>query len=128
MGKKISILVVDDDQEIGFMVKLMLEHKGFSVVVLERDEAVEKTIFDNAIDLVMLDMLIAGVKGTDICLRLKSNPAFIKLPVIIVTALPNAEQLCIQAGANDFLAKPFEMVELIAKIKKLVPSVESAST
>jgi len=124
MQKKTSILVVDDDEEIGFMVKLMLEHKGFSVVVLERDEHIETTIRDKEVDLIILDMLIAGVLGTDICARLKNNDAFANLPIIISTALPDAEHLCTEAGANDFLAKPFEMEDLISKIQRLVPAAQ----
>jgi DNA-binding response OmpR family regulator len=124
MHKKISILIVDDDQEIGFMVKLMLEHKGFSVVVSERDEQLEKIITDNSVDVIILDMLIAGVKGSDVCARLKSNPSFSHIPVIMSTALPDAEEICSQAGANDFLAKPFEMSDLISKITALIPSSE----
>lgn len=119
MQKKISILIVDDDEEIGFMVKMMLEHKGFSVAVLERDKEVEKTILDKKVDLIILDMLIADVNGTDVCARLKNNPVFSHLPIIIATALPDAEQISREAGANDFLAKPFEMTDLISKINRL---------
>jgi DNA-binding response OmpR family regulator len=119
MEKKLSILVVDDDREIGFMVKLMLEHKGFAVVVSERDEQLEKIIIENAVDIIILDMLIAGIKGTDTCARLKKNIPTLHIPVLMVTALPDAETICSLAGADDYLAKPFEMDELISKINSL---------
>lgn len=113
-----KILVVDDDQEIGFMMKMMLEHKGFTVFVLERADRVEAAIKEYNIQLVILDMLIAGIKGTDVCVRLKANPDTKAIPVIMVTALPDIEKNCLEAGANDFLPKPFEMETLISKIIK----------
>ncbi len=115
-----NILVVDDDQEIGFMFKLMLEHKGFWVIVSERAEQLEDIIIRHSINIIILDMLIAGVKGTDVCMRLKSNPATAGVPIIMVTALPECEKICLQAGANSFLAKPFEMADLISKINVLI--------
>ena len=120
MNKGVNILVVDDDQEIGFMFKLMLEHKGFSVTVTERAEQLEDIIIRHSIKIIILDMLIAGVKGTDVCARLKGNEATVNIPIIMVTALPDCEKICFQAGANGFLAKPFEMAELISKINLLI--------
>lgn len=120
MQRRISVLVVDDDEDIGLMIKMMLEFKGFAVTVLRTDESVEETIVENSIDIILLDMLIAGIKGTDICARLRSNPAFKNLPIIITTALPDAEKICRQAGANDFLAKPFEMDDLVSIVNSHV--------
>ncbi len=117
---KLTILVVDDDHEIGFMMKLMLEHKGFSVIVSERAELIEQVIQQHAIDLVILDMLIAGVQGTDVCMTIKQNPGISHLPVMMITALPDAEATCREAGADDFLPKPFEMKMLITKINNFV--------
>ena len=122
-----KILVVDDDQEIGFMMKMMLEHKGYTVFVLERADRVEATITGHNIDLVILDMLIAGVKGTDVCVRLKANPNTMGVPVIMVTALPNIEKIFREAGADDFLSKPFEMLGLISKINKLLKPEKKAA-
>jgi DNA-binding response OmpR family regulator len=120
MKKTITILVVDDDEEIGFMLKLMLEHKGFSVIILQRVEQTEKVLKNNKVDLVILDMLIAGEKGTDLCIQLKNNPATSRLPVMMITALPDAETICALAGADDFLSKPFEMDEIISKVNYLL--------
>jgi DNA-binding response OmpR family regulator len=115
-----SILVVDDDQEIGFMLKLMLEHRGYAVTVLERAENLPDLIVQNNFNLVILDMLIAGVKGTDVCAQLKSDPRIAHIPIMMITALPDSEKICSAAGANDFLSKPFEMVEMVAKINLLI--------
>jgi DNA-binding response OmpR family regulator len=120
MEKRHAILVVDDDESIGFMLKLMLEHKGFSVTVAERAENLEQLITANKISLVILDMLIADVKGTDVCAELKSKPATAHLPVIMMTALPGIEKECQEAGADDFIAKPFEMDTFLAKINSFI--------
>ncbi len=117
---KPTILVVDDDHEIGFMMKLMLEHKGFSVIVSERADNIEQMIVGHNLDLIILDMLIAGIKGTDVCMSIKQNPATSHLPILMITALPEAEATCRKAGADDFLPKPFEMQMLITKINNFV--------
>jgi DNA-binding response OmpR family regulator len=115
-----AILVVDDDESIGYMLKLMLEHKGFLVTVTERAENLQQIITANNISLIILDMLIADKKGTDICAELKSNPATAHLPVIMMTALPGIEKECKQAGADDFIAKPFEMDNFLLKIRSFI--------
>lgn len=114
------ILVVDDDEEIGTMLKMMLEHKGFSVTVCRRAEQTEETLKNNDVDLIILDMLIGGIKGTDVCMSLKNNVSYSHLPIMIMTALPDAEILSRSAGADDFLAKPFEMETMILKINQLL--------
>jgi DNA-binding response OmpR family regulator len=118
--KKPVVLVVDDDEEIGFMLQMMLNHKGFSVILLKRAEQTEEVLSKNQVDVIILDMLIAGVKGTDVCIRLKNNPVFAHIPIIMITALPDAKTICAQAGANDFLSKPFEMDDMISKLHSLI--------
>jgi DNA-binding response OmpR family regulator len=120
MQKVPAILVVDDDESIGFMLKLMLEHKGFSVTLSERAQNLEDIIATNDITLIILDMLIADVKGTDVCIALKSNPATATIPIIMMTALPGIEKECQEAGADDFIAKPFEMDTFLSKINSFI--------
>lgn len=120
MEQKTKILVVDDDSGIGEMLKTLLEFYGFSVVVTEKPEETEEIIIEKAIDLVLLDMLISGVNGTDICARLRENQATANIPVLMMSALHDAGEKCKKAGANDFIAKPFEMDDLIEKIDKVL--------
>lgn len=114
------ILVVDDDQEIGFMLKLILEHQGFSVALLERAENVAEVIIKDNFKLIILDMLIAGTLGTEVCAVLKNNPAISHIPILMITAFPDSEKICLDAGADNFLSKPFEMKELFSKVNSLV--------
>lgn len=110
------ILVVDDDPDIGIMIKLMLEYHGYSVVVTERADIAEDLIKQEQFDLLIMDMLLSGKNGTDICSRLKKDETHAQLPIIMFSAHPNAKEICLGAGADDFIFKPFDMDELLSKI------------
>jgi len=120
MSDPVKILVVDDDEEIGIMLKMILEYNGFEVTVLQRADNTEVVASDLKVNLVILDMLIAGIKGTDVCKQLKADHNTKDIPVIMITALPEIEDLCKEAGADDFLAKPFDIDSLIRKVNKHV--------
>lgn len=120
MDDKIKVLVVDDDSGIGEMLKTLLEFYGFEVTVTEIPDSAESIIAEKEIDVVMLDMLISGVNGTDVCSRLRNNEETKNIPILMMSALHNAGDKCKKAGADDFIAKPFEMDELIAKIREIV--------
>jgi DNA-binding response OmpR family regulator len=120
MPEKTKILVVDDDSGIGEMLQTLLEFYGFEVIVTDQPDETENLILAENIDLVMLDMLISGVNGTDVCARLRQQPETAQTPVLMMSALHDAGVKCREAGANDFIAKPFEMEELIAKINSIL--------
>jgi DNA-binding response OmpR family regulator len=115
------ILVLDDDPDIGIMIKLMLEYHGYAVLVTQRAEKATLLIANEDFDLLIMDMLLSGVNGIDICTRLKKDNTTAQLPVIMISAHPNAKEICMNAGANDFIAKPFDMDELLSKIAHFVP-------
>lgn len=125
MEEKTKILVVDDDSGIGEMLKTLLEFYGFEVFVTEVPQETEELIIEKNIDLVMLDMLISGVNGTDVCSRLRKNEATAETPVLMMSALHDAGSKCKKAGANDFIAKPFEMEDLIKKINSILKNTEN---
>lgn len=115
-----NILVVDDDPDIGMMLKMMLEFKGYEVTLVNRAEKTHEVLQTDNIDLVILDMLIAGDNGTDVCASIRHNDSTSNLPVMMISALPDAMQSCIQAGANEFISKPFEMQDLLSKVRHLL--------
>lgn len=119
MIKGHSVLVVDDDQDIGAMLKMILEYKGYRVNLLSNAAYTEQALSQQITEVIILDMLIAGLNGTDICRSLRLNPLYAHIPVLMISALPDARQICIDAGANDFISKPFEMEELLAKVSTL---------
>jgi DNA-binding response OmpR family regulator len=116
MLPKPAILVVDDDESIGTMLRMMLEHEGYAVIVNQDALNLQQLLATVNVGLVILDLLINGVKGTDVCVELKVNEATSNIPILMMTALPGVEQQCYEAGADDFIAKPFEMDVLLAKI------------
>jgi DNA-binding response OmpR family regulator len=127
MKKERSILVVDDDPDIGTMLKMMLEYKGYDVTLLSNAGQTEQALSKQLTDIVILDMLIGGTNGTDICRSIRSNPLSAHIPVLMISALPDARKICVDAGANDFISKPFEMEEMLAKVDSLVNKVSSLS-
>lgn len=115
-----TILVVDDDSGIGEMLKTLLEFFDYKVIVSEIPDDTEKNILKHEVDLVLLDMLISGVDGTDVCARIRQNEATANTPVLMMSALHNAGEKCRNAGADDFIAKPFEMDDLTARIQEII--------
>jgi DNA-binding response OmpR family regulator len=120
MDKKTMILVLDDDPDIGTMIKMMLEYKGYTVTVTDRAEQAEQALRNNHIDLIIMDMLLSGVNGTDLCADLKKDSTTSHIPVMMISAHPNAKEICLQAGADEFISKPFDMQDILLKIDLLV--------
>lgn len=122
MSKKYKILIIDDDSGIGEMMSLILEFNGYEVIFSEKTGEAEELVVKNNIDLIILDMLISGVNGTDVCKRIRENEdaAISEIPVLMMSALHQAEIKCKKAGANDFISKPFDMEQLILKVSGLI--------
>lgn len=121
--QKQKILIVDDDPDIGMMMKMMLQFKGYDVEMFTNSDKIEEQIFTHHYDLIFIDMLLSGRNGIDICTALKSNAAVAAIPVIMMSAHPDAKQICLAAGANDFIAKPFEVKEVLAKVQGLLKKI-----
>ncbi|MBC8045810.1 MAG: response regulator [Fimbriimonadaceae bacterium] len=114
------ILVVDDDPDIGGALKMMLEYYGYNVTLLNSAEQTEKTIQKNKIDLVILDKLIANINGVDVCSRIKKDSSTAHLPVLMISALPDIDKICLNAGADYFISKPFDMQHLVTTVSDLL--------
>ena len=113
------ILVVDDDPDIGIMIKIMLEFHGYLVVVTTKGKAAIDIIRSGNFGLLIMDMLLSGVNGVDICALIKKDKIISSLPVIMISAHPNAKEICLNAGADDFVSKPFDIEELLSKSSQL---------
>jgi DNA-binding response OmpR family regulator len=120
MKKQEKILVLDDDTDIGTMIKMMLEYKGYTVTVSERAEQAAEVLQNDGVDLIIMDMLLSGVNGTDLCVELKKNSSTSHIPVIMISAHPNAKEICLEAGADEFISKPFDMQDILSKIDRLI--------
>lgn len=116
MKKEALILVLDDDPDICTMITMMLKYNGYAAADANNEEDAIKILHAKHIDLVIMDMLLSGVNGTDVCRRLKQDKKTSSIPVLMFSAHPNAKGACFAAGADDFIAKPFEMNDIMAKI------------
>lgn len=112
------VLVVDDDVDILEGIALLLRSEGFDVLTTPRGEEVYKTVREYQPDLVMLDVLMSGSDGRVICKKLKSTRETMRMPVLLISADPTAKRGSLASGATDFLAKPFDIDELIRRVKK----------
>lgn len=120
MNKERIIIVVEDDPDLGQLIRLMLEYKNYSVRLAVSGVEAEKLIHAGNADLVIMDMLLSGTSGIDICKKLRQNPATSGIRVMMTSAYPDGKQRCLEAGADDFISKPFDMDELLLKVDRLV--------
>ena len=116
MKDKSLILVLDDDPDICIMIKMVLDYYGYDAMDAENEENARKIISSNHVDLLIMDMLLSGVDGTDICRQLKQDKETSSIPILMFSAHPTAKETCLAAGADDFISKPFEMNDMMDKI------------
>jgi class 3 adenylate cyclase len=112
------ILVVDDNASNRELLKRRLERQGHSVALAENGSRSLEMLREAPFDLILLDLLMPDISGFDVLSILKSDPALRDIPVIVISALNEIDSIvrCIQAGADDYLAKPFDPVLLRARI------------
>jgi CheY-like chemotaxis protein len=114
---KHRILVADDDSSIRDIFQIILVRAGYDLELIE--DANE--IFNNNFkipDLFLIDKLLSGVDGLQVCRYLKDNPDTCNIPVVMVSASPDIGALAIKAGADDFVEKPFELSYLLKVIER----------
>ena len=124
-GRK--ILVVDDDVRNIFALTSALEHKG-AIVEVGRNglEAIEKLNTVDDIDLVLMDVMMPEMDGYEATAEIRKDPRWRKLPIIAVTAkaMKDDQDRCMQAGSNDYLAKPIDLDRLFSLIRVWLPKME----
>jgi two-component system alkaline phosphatase synthesis response regulator PhoP len=118
---KQTIYVVEDEIHIQQLIKYNLESNGFKVTVFDSGEALLSNCFDKVPDLFILDIMLPGIDGLDVCRNIKQNPATKNLPIIMLTAKSEEfdKVLGLELGADDYITKPFSVRELVARIKAL---------
>jgi two-component system phosphate regulon response regulator PhoB len=116
------ILVVEDDPSLGELLAYNLAAEGYSVDRAERGEEAELKLLENPPDLVVLDWMLPGVSGIEICRRLRAREETKTLPVIMLTARSEeAERIRgLSVGADDYVVKPFSVPELLARVRALL--------
>src|SRR5215472_9411955 len=123
-----TILVIDDDESLRDTIGVMLEQEGFRAVLAGDGRAG----FDQAVmlkpDLVLVDLRLPGMSGTDICKQLRS--AHLTTPIIVLSAIGEEmdKVLLLEIGADDYVVKPFGTRELLARIRALLRRSSSDAT
>ena len=115
-----KILIIDDDEGILSAFEAMLEDEEYTVQTSCTIEPLLSLQKENMPDLILLDVLLSGADGREICKQLKSQEATKHIPIIMISATTNLETLAKNAGAEDFIAKPFDMNDLLEKVKKYI--------
>lgn len=118
MKKNQTILVVDDQPDNVFILQDRLQREGFKILTAYDGLSCISIAENEKPDLILLDVMMPGLSGFDVCERLLKNPATNSIPVILVTALTDVEDIKrgLQAGAFDYVKKPYNRAELIARI------------
>ena len=116
------ILVVDDEEKNIKLIKGMLMRENFIIEGCLSGEAAIDAIQDGKPDLILLDILMPGIDGFELCRMLKKEVQTRTIPIVMVTALKEREERkkALEAGAEDFLNKPLDQFELMARVKSLL--------
>jgi len=113
------VLVVEDEPKLAELLRDYLVREGYEVAVLDRGDAVEPWVRANAVDLVLLDLMLPGKSGLDVCKGLRT---FADAAIVMVTArVEEIDRLLgLELGADDYICKPFSPREVVARVKAVL--------
>lgn len=118
-NSKKKILIADDDPGILDALTIMLEEAGYTVKTT-KDGSTLRDMKEELPDLLLLDIWMSGWDGREACKILKYQELTKKIPIIIISANKDTEKIALDCGADDFLAKPFQMDDLLGKVEKYI--------
>lgn len=125
-------MVVEDEEALGVLLRYNLEAEGYEVDIVMRGDEAELTLREHQPDLLILDWMLPGVSGIELCRRLRARPESEKLPIILLTARGEESERVrgLATGADDYVVKPFSTPELMARVRALLrrASPESISS
>jgi DNA-binding response OmpR family regulator len=122
MAKEKKALVVEDDPNIAKLVQYNLEKNGFTVTVAPAGEDALEIVSKKNFDIVLLDIMLPGIDGLEVCKQIKKKPQYTGVPVIMLTAKGEEVDRIVgfELGVDDYIVKPFSPRELILRIKAIL--------
>ncbi|MDP9077860.1 MAG: response regulator [Bacteroidota bacterium] len=114
---KQKVLVIEDEPIIGEMMSLLLEMDGYGVISLADTGMARRKLHDKEVNLVMLDLNLKGEDGQSMCAYIKGQDDLKHIPVILVSGNSDLEQIKIDCGADDHIAKPFGLDDFMNKVR-----------
>ena len=117
-----KIAVVEDEEAISEVLRYNLEAEGYAVEVIARGDEAEVRLREQVPDLLILDWMLPGVSGIELCRRLRLRPETERLPIIMLTARGEESERVrgLSTGADDYVVKPFSTPELMARVKAML--------
>jgi len=112
-----TILVVDDEPDILMILEAVFTYDGYRVLTASTGERLFSLLARERPDLILLDMLLSGADGRELTRKLKGQETTARIPVLMISAHPRAEQEALAAGADGFLAKPFSLKEILGRVE-----------
>lgn len=125
MVKK-KILVIDDEADIRELLTYNLEQEGYSVRSVSNGEEALKTFENESVDLILLDLMLPGIPGIEICKRLKRDAKLEAIPIIMISAKSTETDVIVglEIGADDYITKPFSPKEVVARVRAILRRTE----
>ena len=122
-----NVLVVEDELELGRLVKRHLEDAGFAVVHVGSGEAAIQVTAKQPFDLVVLDLMLPGIDGIEVCRRLRQQKHYAPILMLTARATEVDKVLGLEMGADDYVTKPFGLQELVARIRAIFRRIDQVS-
>ncbi len=121
-----NILIVDDEPNAVVPIQFLMEQQGYRVMVAERGEDALDLIYQYKPDLVLLDIMLPGINGFEVCEIVRLNPEYRSIKIIFLTALGREEQVArgLALGADAYITKPYSNDELVAMVKAVLEETD----
>ncbi len=116
------MLVVEDDPDIAALLRLHLSRAGFDVAVLDSGESAVQVVRDRQPAVILLDLMLPGLDGFEVCRALRADPSTAAVPIIMLTARAEESDrvMGLELGADDYVTKPFSPKEVVARVRALL--------
>src|ERR1700730_3448161 len=117
-----KVLIVEDEEPLALLLQYNLEAEGFRVSVARRGDEAEVSISEDPPDLIVLDWMLPGISGIELCRRLRTGKASRSIPILILTARGEEQDRIrgLTVGADDYVVKPFSLPELMARVRAIL--------